>query len=791
MQLSKPHSVLIAFTVFWGALLLFQIQPIAGRFILPWFGSTAGVWAISLMFFQVVLLLGYTYSHVLSSRCSWSLQAKIHLSLLVLSVLVLPITPSEALKPDDSNNPSLRVLLILSMSVGVPYALLAATAPLLQRWFSVLYPSGATYRLYALSNAGSLIGLLSYPLLVEPFLSTTSQTLLWSGFYFAFVVSCGVIAAILLKNSNKLLSHESTVPVSVEKGDKPALPDLAFWLALSAIASGLLLAITNHITTDVAITPFLWILPLTLYLLSFIITFDSDRWYKRSVFLPMLLVVFILAARLALYAKGMGFQLQLIGYCVVLFYTCICCHGEIARSKPHPRYLTAFFLCISLGGAAGGTFVAVIAPLIFSSFIETPLLLMSAYAIIFGKVLKTSLPSFSPDQWKSNIKTISLVAAGIAITICCFAVTLLFTLILDVNVAIAYGFLVLALFFMGVAVFRAYHTTGYPKSFNVWRQQFRGQLILSTYLAGTACFLALSGTFLLAALGEQNNNVKTDRNFYGHTAIKSESYNEYGDARLLMHGRILHGLQLDNHPTWPVGYYFPSGGIGMAIKNHPKNLSGESLKVGVVGLGIGTIAAFANSVVDVGENSEVFFTFPSNSTKSDDYVFYELNPTVIDWALSEFSYLTDAKSRGASIEIIEGDARLSLEGQLINGSQNFDVLVLDAFSSDAIPIHLMTLEAFQLYLNHMSVDGVLVVHISNRHVNLEPILSSLSDTLQLHSRVVEDGENLSDIKSGTTVVLMSARSDLLDSVATSGRSIRGMGPLWTDSKHSLINAMKR
>jgi len=789
--ISKALIALIAFTIFLGALLLFQIQPIMGRFILPWFGSTAGVWAVTLMFFQVVLLFGYTYSHFLSTRFTWSAQAKIHLALLALSILILPITPDEALKPDNSNDPSAQVLLILSLSVGIPYALLAATAPLLQRWFSVLYPNRATYRLYALSNGGSLIGLISYPLIIEPLASTTTQTLLWSSSYFTFIVACGFIALAVLKSSSELYSHQSKSLESHKEMAALTKSDLAFWCSLSALASGLLLAITNRITIDVAVTPFLWVLPLTLYLLSFIVTFDSDRWYKRAVFLPMLPVIIFLAARLALFSMGMSYQIQLLGYCTVLFYTCICCHGEIAKSRPDPKHLTAFFLCISVGGAAGGAFTAVLAPLVFSSFVEMPIFLMAAYLIIFGKLLKTNLSSDFLKNFTPNIKTLSLLAAIITLVISGFSVPLLFTLINDLNARIAGVFLVCSFVLPVTLAFLAYYMAGPAKPFTSWCQEFEGQFTLATYSASTMLFLALSGAFLLAGLGEQKNNLKADRNFYGHTAIKTKAFGDYGEAKLLMHGRILHGQQFNEYPTWPVGYYHPSGGISLAITNHPNNISGESLKVGVIGLGTGTIAAFANNTIRLGEDSKSFITSPSPSGRSDKYVFYELNPTVIKWSWSDFSYLSDASDRGAQITVVEGDARLSLERQLVEGSQNFDVLILDAFSSDAIPIHLTTLEAFQLYFRHLAADGLLVIHISNKYVDLEPVLAKISDFLRAHSMVIENYENLSDIKNPTTVVLMSRSSDLLDFARTTSRDLHEKGRLWTDNQHSLLDVIQR
>ena len=386
------HSVaLLGATVFLSALLLFQVQPIIGKFILPWFGSTPGVWATALLFFQLMLLGGYAYSHLIVSRMTWRRQAVLHAVLLGLALITLPITPAEALKPTSADAPVARILLILTVSVGAPYLLLSATAPLIQRWFAQLHPGRSPYRLYALSNLGSLLALLSYPFLVEPYVRLRSQTSYWSLAYVVFAALCVACAwtvyrsarddSLYAASADSWRSAAGTVP-----HDRPGAGSAFLWLLLSACASGLLLATTNQMSTDIAVVPFLWILPLSVYLLTFILTFDHERWYVRPLFMALLPLALINAVRLLYGGVDLGLVDQMVGYSLTLFVCCMCCHGELSLARPAAHLLTFCFLMVSIGGAVGGLLVAILAPALFRGPYEYHLLLVGCY-MLMGFVL--------------------------------------------------------------------------------------------------------------------------------------------------------------------------------------------------------------------------------------------------------------------------------------------------------------------------------------------------------------------------------------------------------------------
>ena len=387
---------LLGATVFLSAFLLFQVQPIIGKFILPWFGSTPGVWATALLFFQLMLLAGYGYAHFIVSRLTWRRQAIVHAALLGLALTVLPITPDDAWKPASADAPVARILLILTVSVGAPYLLLAATAPLIQRWFAHLYQGRSPYRLYALSNLGSLMALLSYPFLVEPYVRLRSQTSYWSLAYVGFAALCAGCAWMLSRSVRDVgpdpASADRPPRVSAGLHDRPRAGSAVLWLLLSACGSGLLLATTNLISTDIAVVPFLWILPLSVYLLTFILTFDHERWYVRPLFISLLPLALINAVRLLYGGVDLGLVDQVVGYSLTLFVCCMCCHGELSRARPSAHHLTFFFLMVSVGGAVGGLLVAILAPALFPGPYEYHFLLVSCF-LLMGFVLARLLNS--------------------------------------------------------------------------------------------------------------------------------------------------------------------------------------------------------------------------------------------------------------------------------------------------------------------------------------------------------------------------------------------------------------
>jgi hypothetical protein len=633
-----------ALTIFIGAFLLFQLQPLIGKYILPWFGGTPSVWTICLLFFQMVLLGGYAYAHFTSRWFKLRTQVILYCGLLVAALALLPITPSDSWKPTGSGNPTLLILALLAVNIGLPYFVLSSTGPLMQHWFNRTHPGVSPYRLYALSNIGSLLALISYPIFFEAHFTRTVQAMLWGCGLAVYAVGGGFCAMKLWKtagtgcgetNGGKHPAEKSKKQKSTSFDPKPLILDRLLWLLLPACASMLLLAITNKICQEVAVIPFLWVLPLVLYLSSFIICFDNPRWYAR---LP-----FILAFTAATGAIGWALcketgtfipiKLQLCTYSAGLFICCMVCHGELYRLKPDPRHLTGFYLMIAAGGALGGFFVAIDAPLIFTDYFEL--------------------------QW-------GLLLCGLLF---------LFVCLRDRN----------------------------SGSFRRWRTP--------------ACVWLSAGLVALSVVLWRQANRTTagliyrSRNFYGVLKVfRFENHKLDMKWFVLWHGKTLHGLQFVDplRASWPTTYFSEESGVGLALRALP----GGSRHIGVVGLGAGTLAAYAHP--------------------GDDFHFYEINPEVLSLATSGFTYLTNCQGKA---EVTMGDARLSLERE---PPQDFDLLALDAFNSDAPPVHLLTREAFTIYERHLKTNGIIAVNISNRSIDLEPVIISLARHFNYQVTIVDD-----------------------------------------------------
>jgi hypothetical protein len=634
---------LFAATIFLSAFLLFQIQPLIGKWILPWFGGGPAVWTTCLLFFQTTLLGGYAYAHVLRTLLKERGQMVVHLVLLTGAVVALNwLAPSESWKPQGGEDPTWRVLALLAVAVGLPYFVLSATSPLIQAWFSVTYAGRSPYRLYALSNVGSLLALASYPFVVEPLLRLQVQGWVWSGGFLVFAALCGLCAVRAFRASGRVAVTLAPVGTSPQAARSPRVAHL-LWLALPACGSVMLMATTNQMCSDVPAVPFLWIVPLGLYLLSFILVFDSDRVYYRPVFWPAM----ALAAAGVLYLLHENVDLsilwQIAGYSAAMFICCMVCHGELARLKPAPRYLTTFFLLSSAGGAVGGLFVALVAPILFKGYFEFHVGL-----------------------------------AG------CFVLALL-----------AYYF-------------------QQPQSLRLSGKQWAGQAVLG--LVGLAALGTLGFYLARDAKNQIAGATELARNFYGVLQVtENDADNPRWHSFTLRHGRILHGTQYTSSRLRfkPVTYYGPESGVGRAVlyRRGPT----ESLRVGIVGLGTGTMAAWGST--------------------GDTYRFYEINPAVLHLAQTRFTFLKDSK---ADVEVVMGDARLSMERE---PSQRYDILVLDAFSSDSIPMHLLTKEAVQLYRRHLVKDGVLAIHISNRFLDLRPVCLALAEHFGMGAAIIADYPN--------------------------------------------------
>lgn len=634
---------LFGLTAFVSAFLLFQVQPLIARAILPWFGGGPSIWTVSMLFFQAFLFLGYAYAHVLARwlpRNAWLIT---HFTLLAVAIFTLPVNPHESWKPADASMPELRLLLLLTATVGLPYFLLSSTAPLIQHWYSKSYPTSSPYRLYALSNFGSLLALVSYPFAIEPVLGLWAQGMSWSALFVVFAVSIAGSAAVTLKSvrsgNNQVQPGPTSRPVKAPPAQDrrvgeypPTWPQYALWLLLPMCASVMLLAATNFICQDIAPVPLLWIAPLALYLLSFVFTFESDWWYRRWIFIPLFAAVtwvcfFVWAGGVQLYIVT-----QVITHLLLVFNVAMICHGELARRRPPATHLTKFYLMISAGGALGGIFVALIAPQIFTDFYELQLGVLACWGLILGM-------------------------------------------------------------FVFSRIFQ--------------------ELALVRLLTGVVCLVALvflGGILLGYAEGKSQGAVEVTRNFYGVLKVLQRPSPAGGQPELVLrHGRIVHGVQFvhpDNRLI-PISYYDVLSGVGQVLR--AKELSG-SKNVGLVGLGVGTLTAYGKP--------------------GDTFRIYEINAEVVRLARTHFTYLENCQ---ADLEVVLGDARLMLERE---APQGFDVLVLDAFSGDSIPVHLLTKEACQTYLRHLAPNGILAFHISNQYVDLVPVLKGLASHFQLAAHIV-------------------------------------------------------
>lgn len=689
-------SAIYALVSFLSAFLLFQVQPLVARAILPWFGGAAAVWLACLMFFQVALLAGYAYAHALMTWTPAAARRWIHLGLLVAACFFLPILPDAGWKTSGPQSPVLRIVALLASTIGLPFLILAATSPLVQAWYA-RRRGDEPYRFFAVSNAGSLLGLLSYPLLVEPFLSTRQQGAVWSAGFVLF----GLLIVLLLFRGGE--EREGGAASEVDTSVAPNRSARLLWVALPACACGLLLAVTNHLTQNVAAFPFLWVLPLSLYLLSFVLTFGRRSWYHRGFWMRTLAV--------ALGAMAYGLSADVVNapllvlipvYASGLFACCMFCHGELARLKPPPVQLTSYYLMISLGGALGGLYVSGFAPLLYSAYFELHVLL-GICALLGMLVLRADPRSrFYQARWQP-------------------AWLVLWALVL---------------LLAGSLYWTVQETRNGPR---VMVRSFYGALRVVEETASPR----------IIQIG-------------AHVQAQPESFPQ----RKLIHGAIVHGVQSFD-PTrqrTTTTYYVARSGVALAIRE--ANQSGP-VRVGLVGLGIGTLAALG--------------------VTGDVYRFYEINPQVVEIARKEFTYLSDST---AKIEIAIGDGRLMLESEL---PQNFDVIALDAFSGDAIPVHLLTREAFELYFRHLKPGGVLAVHVSNRYVDLKPVVQNLATVLRKKSILIEStASSAGDFQAFW--VLVSDRKEVFEDleIRTLGRPVpsRANFRTWADDYSNLLQLLK-
>ena len=652
-----------ACTVFLSSSLLFLVQPIVARTMLPGFGGSAAVWTTCMLFFQAVLLLGYLYSHLLTKHLHFRTQAIVHTAVILVSLAALRL--GHGTGDEASHYPLLRVLGLLQVSIGLPYFVLSTTSPLMQAWYSRTGAGRVPYRLFALSNAASLLALILYPLLWETMFTLHVQILAWSVAYGVF----GLLGLAL----RWLAGSNGHVPESVPAANGISWRSAGLWVLLAFCPSVLWLAIANHLSQSVAAIPFLWVLPLTLYLLSFVVTFERESWYKPQ-WARWLLPVAWVGMLVGLFGEALALHFKWIIAidCASLFIISVFCHGELARRKPHPSRLTDFYLWVALGGAMGSVFVAVIAPLIFRQYLELPLAL--ALAIVIGAVLGFGIRS-------------------------------------------------------------------------------KATLIRLAVTAGAGLIVALvmkpSGAVDLVEA----------RNFYGALRVQDQGSVETA-YRSLYNGTVLHGIEWlsPSRSRWATAYYGTESGVGKLLDGQGR----EPMRVGVIGLGVGTVAAYAEP--------------------GDYFRFYEINPLVIRVARHDFRFLAECRGK---VDVVEGDARLRLEHE---PSQRFDSLVVDAFSGDSIPVHLLTREAFDIYERHLNRDGVIAIHVTNKYLDLDPVLAEMAETIGMDGVAITSNPDLERRTSLASWVLLGRPGGLLERVRPCGTPLRRRPDLevWTDDFHNLL-----
>jgi hypothetical protein len=718
------------------------MEPMFAKMILPLLGGSPSVWNTCVVFYQTLLLVGYVYAHATTQWLGLRWQVVLHMFLLFLVFITLPVGVAKGWVPPLSSNPVLWLFLLLLISAGLPFFTLSATAPLLQKWFAfTIHPSAKDpYFLYSASNLGSLMGLLGYPLLIEAHLSLPMQAKGWSVSYILLTGMISACAIIALKSSRIRIRHLNEETRDTSPGLK--VTQRIRWMLLALVPSSLLLGVTNYITTDIAQVPLLWIIPLAIYLITFILAFAPKPVFPHQLVLrvqPFLLVPFGILFYWG-FSKIVAWPF-IPFHLLVFFVTAMVCHAEIAYSRPSTFHLTEYYLWISIGGVLGGVFNTLVAPQVFNSLAEYPLM------IAIACLLRPSLDSDPQRRYKGW---------------------------LDLGLPLA-SFVLFALSKIGMRyLVEGRDTLGIPELI---------LLILISCFVGILCFsfryrpirfgLGIGATLLVGFLwtGEQEQIVYKERNFFG---IHKVVHDSKGGYHLLFHGTTLHGAQsLD--PTRahePLTYFYPTGPLGQVFGVFPKNP--DHAQVAVIGLGTGSAAGYAR---------------PGQR-----WTFYEIDPAV-ERIAKDTRHFTFLKDCPAKVSIILGDARLSLANAT---DFSYDLIILDAFSSDAIPIHLLTREALKLYLSKLSESGVLVFHISNRYLDLKPILGHLACDLDLVG-LVQDDMKLSEAeekakKAPSTWTVMARRPPDLSRLAADHRwkplSESPRSTLWTDDFSNIISVFK-
>lgn len=700
---------LFAATIFLSAFLLFLVQPMIAKQILPWFGGAAGVWTTCLVFFQSALLAGYAYPDLIARKLAPIKQAWLHTALLLGSCAVLPVIAGEFWKPAGETDPIFGILALLAGVIGLPYVMLSTTSPMVQTWFARAHPGVNPYRLFALSNFASMLALLSYPFLIEPAIGVTQQAWIWSGLYGVFVllaIACAFrsAAAVTADTGTTGGTHTGT-DASTSDAPSPSASTQFMWCVLSAAGSILLLGISNHVTQNISSIPLLWVGPLALYLLTFILCFDGQGWYKRQWFM-IATGIWLTAMGAALVIPEFKFELkwQIGLFFSGLFVVCMFCHGELTLLKPAPRHLTRFYLMIALGGALGAILGGIIAPLTLSAYYEFELGLTLAALLLFLRIRATGNGPSSP------VCPDSAVAAGTV-----------------------------------------------PSGTTAAHGKRIATVLAALLVAGGI------GITINHMLNTHADAVFTGRNFY--TVLRVKEYGLAGEEnqyRVLVHGVINHGEQFlaPQYRRAATRYYGSGSGIGRALT---AKYDVPQAKAGILGLGAGAVTVYAR--------------------RQDHWRMYEINPMVLDIARRDFTYLADSP---AKIDIVMGDGRLAIERE---PAQAYDLLAMDAFSSDSVPAHLITSEAFTAYERHLKPDAILAIHVSNRFLDLAPMIRELAQQHGFHGVIVyETGDTVSD-----WILLSKSKAALehpkIKDVGVALPSKPGV-KAWTDDFHNIVQVLR-
>lgn len=737
-------AILVGFaaTLFLSALLLFSVQPMFARMVLPQLGGSPSVWAVSTCFFQAVLFAGYLYAHLLNRAVAPHFAPLAHMGLLASAFWALPVGLPADLPMPPNDGAYLWLTGVLAFGVGLPFFAISATAPLVQAWFSRTGNDHANdpYFLYGASNLGSLLALLGYPVIIEPVLGLQSQSRLWSqGFLLlaAAVAAAGLVTVMSLRARG---AASLDTPPQRTSDTAPTIAQRLRWILFAAVPSGLLVAVTTHLSTDIAAAPFLWVIPLSLFLLTFVLVFRQQPLIPHAI--VQRLQPFLVAIAL-LTLSGVGFDdwvLSLTTFAAFLATT-LAAHRELYEDRPSARHLTAFYLWMSFGGVIGGLFAAVIAPQIFRSTYEFPLLLT------LGLACRTSaLRQLSSDEYR-NIRLIALSTALVVAT------GLLIGKVANEETAWKFG--TFAILVGSIAILFA-------------RQSAKTELAL---------LAAMSLTVVL--LPSSINRGNPTRSFFGVLRVVE---GEGGALRLFMHGTTSHGAQRMRDdtgraivPPVPATYYHPTSAMARALAAAREARTADvrtSFRVGVIGLGIGSMACYART--------------------EESWRFYEIDAEVARIARdpARFNFLSSCRPNA---DIVLGDGRLTIAREQ---SESFDYLQVDAFSSDSVPMHLLTVEAIRLYLDKLAPSGILAIHVSNRHLDLAPVAVAAALAIPgTHASIAHTSAGASVMDaSSSTVVLVTKTADAMSKIASwpeAKAQSKPTVPAWTDDYSDVVSALWR